>query len=175
MIDAPVLGGVHEAEASDLKVFVGGEKEQVDRARPLLEQFGTVWPMGPLGAGASMKLVANSTLLALLTALGEALALADRFGLEQGEVLDILSDSPIGDRVKAKRRFIESGAYPPSFKLALAAKDGSLVVRAAKAAGLELEVARAAAGWMAAAEEAGLGDLDYAAVIARIRGTEAGP
>jgi 3-hydroxyisobutyrate dehydrogenase-like beta-hydroxyacid dehydrogenase len=173
MVDAPVLGSVTQAEAGELKVFVGGEANVVERAGPILGALGTVRPMGPLGAGASMKVVANSTLLALMTALGEALALADSFGLRPDDVLDVLAESSIGVPVRSKRRYIESHLYPPNFKLGLAAKDGSLVLRAAEAAGLELQVARAAAAWMAAADRAGLGALDYSAVIAQIRGAPA--
>lgn len=175
MLDAPVLGSIAQAESGELKVFVGGEGAVVERARPVLESLGPVRHMGPLGTGASMKLVVNSTILALMTALGEALALADRFGLDQDDVLDILAESAIGVSARSKRQRIESGAYPPNFKLSLAAKDGSLVTRAAEAAGLNLEVAKAAAAWMAVADRAGLGDLDYSAVIAQIRGMKAGP
>jgi 3-hydroxyisobutyrate dehydrogenase-like beta-hydroxyacid dehydrogenase len=175
MLDAPVLGSVAQAEAGELKVFVGGEDPVVERARPVLAAFGAVRHLGPLGAGASMKLVVNSTILALMTALGEALALADSLGLDQNDVLDILADSAIGGPARSKRGHIESGTYPPNFKLVLAAKDGSLVLRAAEAAGLELGVSEAAAAWMAAADRDGLGELDYSAVIAEIRGTKANP
>jgi 3-hydroxyisobutyrate dehydrogenase-like beta-hydroxyacid dehydrogenase len=175
MLDAPVLGSVAQAEAGELKVFVGGEDPVVERARPVLAAYGSVRQLGPLGAGASMKLVVNSTILALMTALGEALALADSLGLDQYDVLEILADSAIGGPVRSKRRHIESGTYPPNFKLVLAAKDGSLVLQAAEAAGLELNVTEAAAAWMAAADRDGLGELDYSAVIAQIRGTKANP
>jgi len=173
MLDAPVLGSVPQAERGVLKVFVGGEPGTVERAMGLLETLGTVRHLGPLGAGASMKLVANSTLFALMTGLGEALTLADGLGLRQDDVLDILADSAIGVPVRSKRRFIESGSYPANYKLWLASKDGSLVMRADEAAGLDLRVARAAAAWLAAADRAGLGDLDYSAVVAQIRGTPA--
>ena len=173
MLDAPVLGSVPQAERGELKVFVGGEPGTVERAMAVLETLGTVRHMGSLGAGASMKLVANSTLLALMTGLGEALTLADGLGLRQNDVLDILADSAIGVPVRSKRRFIESGTYPANFKLGLASKDGSLVMRAAEAAGLDLRLARAAVSWLAAADHAGLGDLDYSAVVAQIRGTPA--
>jgi 3-hydroxyisobutyrate dehydrogenase-like beta-hydroxyacid dehydrogenase len=173
MLDAPVLGSVSQAQSGGLKVFVGGEAESFERARPVLEVMGAPRWMGPLGAGASMKVVVNSTLVALITALGEALALADSFGLDGNDVLDVLAESTIGAPVRSKRGYIESDTYPPNFKLALASKDASLVLQAAEAAGLRLRVAAAAAAWMAGAERAGLGDLDYSAVIAQIRGTPA--
>jgi len=169
VLDAPVLGSVPEAEEGSLKVFVGGTEEAFDRWQLVLSSFGSVRHVGRLGAGASMKLAVNSTLVALMTALAEALALGDALGLDQSLVLDILADSPIGVPARSKRSRIESGVYPPNFKVALAAKDASLVVETAKAAGLELPLAAAGRDWMTGAAEAGLGDLDYSAVVAHAR------
>jgi 3-hydroxyisobutyrate dehydrogenase len=173
ILDAPVLGSSPQAEAGDLKVFAAGERAEVDRRRPILATLGTVLYVGPLGAGASMKLVVNSTLGALMTALGEALVLGDALGLEQGTVLDVLADSPIGVPVRRKRESIESGTYPATFKLSLARKDLDLVNRAASQSSLQLRLARAASSWFAEAESAGLQDLDYSAVVAHIRGRPA--
>ena len=111
--------------------------------------------------------------MAVMSALGEAFALADSLGLDQGSVLDVLSDSPIGVAARGKRSRLETGTYPPNFKVSLARKDASLVVEAADRAALDLPLARAARTWMERAEEAGFGELDYSAVIARIRGREA--
>jgi 3-hydroxyisobutyrate dehydrogenase-like beta-hydroxyacid dehydrogenase len=171
LIDAPVLGSIPGAESGELQVFAGGEAEVVERWRPVLEEMGTVHHAGPLGAGASMKLVANSTLGALIASLGEALALGDALGLEERLVLDVLAQSPLAVTVRRKRKLIESGSYPPSFKLSLAGKDLGLVAQAAK--GVDLRVARASSSWLEAAEAAGLGDLDYSAVVANIRGRPA--
>jgi 3-hydroxyisobutyrate dehydrogenase-like beta-hydroxyacid dehydrogenase len=137
--------------------------------------MGTPRHLGPLGAGASMKLVANSILGALMGGLAEAMALADAFRLDEGDVLDILAESPIGVTVKSKRKLLESGVYPANFKLSLAAKDLRLVTAAADAAGVELRMAPAARSWLERADEHGLGDLDYSAVIADVRGRPAAP
>jgi 3-hydroxyisobutyrate dehydrogenase-like beta-hydroxyacid dehydrogenase len=173
VVDAPVLGTVPHAESGELKVFAGGEDRDVERWRPVLEILGTVAHVGPLGAGAAMKLVANSTLGAMMAALGEALALADVLGLNQASVLDILAETPIGATVNRKRASIESGSYPPSFKLSLARKDLALTNDAAGKAGLDLRLAPASGSWLAAAESGGLGGLDYSSVIAHIRGMPA--
>ncbi|MDQ6726712.1 MAG: NAD(P)-dependent oxidoreductase [Actinomycetota bacterium] len=171
MLDAPVLGSVPQATEGTLKVFVGGEADVVERWRPVLEALGTPTHLGPLGSGAAMKLVANSTLGAAMCGLAEALALADALGLGQAAVLDILAGSPIGATVRGKRALIDGGEYrPANFKLALAAKDLGLVTGAADAAGLYLRLARAAGEWFAQAVDAGLGDRDYSAVIAVARG-----
>jgi 3-hydroxyisobutyrate dehydrogenase-like beta-hydroxyacid dehydrogenase len=173
MLDAPVLGSVPQATEGTLKIFVGGEEAVFDRCRALLETMGTPRLLGPLGSGAAMKLVANSTLGALMCGLGEALALADALGLDEGQVLDILVESPIGVTARGKRPLIESGEYPPNFSLALAAKDLGLVTAAAEQAGLRLRLAPGARAWLEEAAAAGLGDLDYSAVIAQMRGRPA--
>ena len=173
VLDAPVLGSVPQATEGTLKIFVGGDEAVLDRCRPILEAMGTARHLGPLGSGAAMKLVANSTLGALMCGLAEALALSDALGLDQTAVLDVLVDSPIGATAKSKRKLIESGEYPPNFKLGLAAKDLRLVTSAAEDAGLELRLAPGARAWLEQADAEGKGDLDYSAVIASVRGRPA--
>lgn len=170
VVDAPVLGTIPQAEEGTLKVFVGGADADFARWREVLGALGTPLHVGPLGSGASMKLVTNSVLGALMSALGEALALADALGLDLGTTLDVLSDSPIGVTATRKRENIRAGTFPPNFKLSLAAKDLRLVNEAAGDAGAELRVAAAARAWLEAADAAGFGDLDYSAVVAHIRG-----
>jgi 3-hydroxyisobutyrate dehydrogenase/2-hydroxy-3-oxopropionate reductase len=173
MLDAPVLGSVPQARDGILRVFVGGAEGDFERWAPVLQAMGTPKWMGPLGAGAAAKLVVNSALMVLMTGLAEALALSDRLGVDVSKMLDVLADSPIGVPARGKRPFFESGHYPPNFTVALARKDAGLVVDTADALGLDLPLARAARGWMAAADEAGLGDLDYSAVVAEARGEPA--
>ena len=173
MLDAPVLGSIPEATEGSLKVFAGGDPETFERWRMVLGVFGTPRLVGPLGSGAAMKLVVNSTLMVLMTGLGEALALGDAFGLEQAAVLDVLSDAAIGVTARGKRSRIESGTYPPNFTLELARKDATLIVAEARRAWVETPVAIGALGWMTEGDEVGFGDLDYSAVVARIRGLPA--
>jgi len=171
VLDAPVLGSVPQATDGSLKIFVGGADEVFERWRPVLEVLGRPVRFGPLGSGAAMKLVANSTLGAVMSAVGEALALADGLGLNQALVLDTLAESPVGATVSSKRPLIESGEYQPNFALALAAKDLRLVDEAARRVGIDAWVAAAARAHFDDAHRAGLGELDYSAVIAHVRAT----
>jgi 3-hydroxyisobutyrate dehydrogenase-like beta-hydroxyacid dehydrogenase len=173
VIDAPVLGSVAQAEDGELKIFVGASADEFARWVKVLGAMGTPFHLGPLGSGASMKLVANSTLGALMTALGEALALGDRLGLDQEDVFDVLVGSPIGITARSKRSRVTSGRYPPNFKLRLAVKDMDLVVDTATRLGLELRVAEAARSWFRDAAAKGLGEMDYSAVVALITGAPA--
>src|SRR5437899_2239823 len=77
----------------------------------------------------------------------DAAAVARSLGLDLDDVLDMLADSPIGVTARSKRSRIESGQYPPNFKLALAVKDMDLVIETAAGRGLDLRVAPAARSW----------------------------
>jgi 3-hydroxyisobutyrate dehydrogenase-like beta-hydroxyacid dehydrogenase len=173
LVDSPVLGSIPQATEGTLKVFVGGSNQAYERLEPLLSAVGTPRHVGPLGSGAAVKLVVNSTLGPLMAAFGEALALADAFGLDQSLVLDILSDSALGVTARGKRSRVESGVYEPNFRLAMALKDSDLILGAAERRSLDMPVATAVRGLLAGADREGLGELDYSAVVAHIRGTPA--
>jgi 3-hydroxyisobutyrate dehydrogenase-like beta-hydroxyacid dehydrogenase len=175
VVDAPVLGSIPQATEGSLKVFVGSSGATFTRLRDLLTTFGEPRHIGPLGSGAAIKLVVNSTLGALQLAWGEAMALADGLGLDTSSTLDVLEQSPIGPTVQKKRKNLESGIFEPNFKLSLAVKDMRLVTEAAKAADVELRGADAARAAFEAAEQAGLGDCDYSAVAAFLSGRDAKP
>jgi 3-hydroxyisobutyrate dehydrogenase-like beta-hydroxyacid dehydrogenase len=168
LVDAPVRGSVPEATAGRLAIYVGADQPVFDRVAPILTVLGTPHRVGGPGAGAAAKVVNNSTLGAAIAAFGEALALGDTLGLDRAALLDVLADSPIGTTVRAKRANVESGSYPPNFKLSLALKDLRLVDQTAQRAGRRLPVATASRDWLEQAASSGAGDLDYSAVIATI-------
>jgi 3-hydroxyisobutyrate dehydrogenase-like beta-hydroxyacid dehydrogenase len=168
MVDAPVRGSVPEAGAGRLAIYVGADRSDFARVEPILATLGTPRHAGGPGAGAATKVVVNSTLGAAIAAFGEALALGDVLGLDRSVLLDVLAESAIGGTVNAKRANVESGHYPPTFKLALALKDLRLVDEIADRAGRHLRVASAARAWLERAAQAGAGERDYSAVVATI-------
>jgi 3-hydroxyisobutyrate dehydrogenase-like beta-hydroxyacid dehydrogenase len=168
LLDAPVLGSLGEAESGSLHVFVGGSGELFQRWTPLLSDVGSPIHVGPLGAGASAKLVANATLVGTLTLLGEIVALADGLGIAREVAFRVLAETPLAAQGDRRRDSLEHDDFPLRFSLALARKDGRLIVEAAEAVGVEAPVLAAAAGWFAEADDAGLGDRDYSEVLTRI-------
>ena len=170
LLDAPVLGSLSEAESGSLRIFVGGPASLVEQWTPLLSALGSPVHVGPLGAGAAAKLVANSTLFGALGILGEALALAEGVGLSREAAFEVLAATPLAAQAERRRAAIETGEYPTRFSLSLALKDVDLILEAAATAGVDLRLVTAARTWLAEAEEAGWGDRDYAAVLARILG-----
>jgi 3-hydroxyisobutyrate dehydrogenase/2-hydroxy-3-oxopropionate reductase len=171
LLDAPVLGSRDEAETGKLKIFAGGPPELVERWTPVLSALGSVLPVGPVGAGTAAKLVVNTTLVGVIAVLGEALALADGLGLSRSSAFELLGVTALASQAERRREAFESDDYPPRFSLSLARKDADLILEAAAASGLDLRLVEAARSWLVEAEEAGAGDQDYAAVLARIART----
>src|SRR5207302_8615658 len=100
MVECPVGGTVGPARDGKLFGFVGGEASDVARARPLLEQMcRRIEHVGPVGAGASMKLAINLPLLVFWQAFGEALALVRPLGLDAARLVDIFADTSGGPNV----------------------------------------------------------------------------
>jgi len=170
VLDAPVTGSAPHAAAGTLRIMVGATAEEFARWREVLTPLGEPVHVGPPGTGAAVKLVVNSATAALTSLLAEALALADRLGVDERAALDALAASPMGIIVERTREKIETGSYPPAFKLALAAKDLGLATALAAERGLELRMDQAARSRLQAADRDGLGELDFSAVVAHLRG-----
>jgi 3-hydroxyisobutyrate dehydrogenase-like beta-hydroxyacid dehydrogenase len=166
LLDAPVLGSVAEAEAGRLKIYVGGEEPLVEHWTPLLSTLGSVIHVGPVGAGSAAKLVANAVLVGVIGVLGEALAVAQGLNLPREVAFDVLETTALADQATRRRPSVESGEYPARFALSLARKDADLILEAG--GDLDLRVVEAARSWLAEAEEAGLGEDDYSAVLSQI-------
>jgi 3-hydroxyisobutyrate dehydrogenase-like beta-hydroxyacid dehydrogenase len=168
LLDAPVLGSIGEAESGALKIFVGGPEPLVERWTELLSVLGQPMRVGEVGAGQAAKLVANATLVGVIGLLGESLALGERLGLPRDVVFDVLAVTALAQQAERRRPAVEAGDYPPRFALYLARKDADLIIDAAAEAGVDLRLLTAARSWLADAEAAGLGGLDYSAVLKRI-------
>jgi 3-hydroxyisobutyrate dehydrogenase-like beta-hydroxyacid dehydrogenase len=164
LIDAPVLGSLAEVEAGKLSIFAGGSTEGVERVTPLLANLGTVLHVGPPGAGAAAKLVANATLVGVIAIIGEAVALGRRLGLVDEVLASVLGRTALADQAGRRLQAIESGEYAPRFPLSLARKDADLIHDAVPG----LRAVEAARSWLSDAESEGKGSLDYSAVLATI-------
>ncbi|MEV1177686.1 Rid family hydrolase [Nonomuraea sp. NPDC049784] len=155
LVDAPVLGSVGPAADGTLTVLAGGlAGGDVAGCREVLSVFGTVRELGPLGAGAAMKLAVMSALVPAQVLLAETFAYGEAHGVDRGALIDVLSGTPLG--TLAERLRVPSAET--RYSLAHAAKDlelgaweGSSMATAARA---RLQEARAA----------GLGERDLTAI-----------
>jgi 3-hydroxyisobutyrate dehydrogenase-like beta-hydroxyacid dehydrogenase len=133
-LDVPVFGSRNEAASGGLWVLVGGRREVFERVRPILEAIGeTVHYMGESGKGTAMKLVGNLIVASQLEALGEAMVLATKAGLDPRDVLGVLEvtdfRSPILSGVGAA---LVKRDFSPNFALKHMLKDANLIDRLAQ-------------------------------------------
>jgi len=127
-LEAPVVGSVPAVESGKLLILAGGDEITLERIRPLLEVLGEVRYIGPLGSGASLKLVANSMLGITSAAAGELLNAGLRGGLDRQRVWEILTR--FVPYLDARRAGYLEGRYdPPMFRLADLLKDLKLAQR----------------------------------------------
>ena len=174
MIECPVGGTIGPAKEGKLFGFVGGEAPDVARARPLLEQLcRRIEHVGPVGAGASMKLAINLPLLVFWQAFGEALALVRPLGLDAARLVDIFSDTSGGPTALRNRAAALAAAIqgkdtgPITVDIDAMRKDLRTMVEEAGALGTELPVTSRALECYDQASGAGLGKGDITAIPVR--------
>jgi len=166
-LDAPVFGSRDEAKNGGLWVVVGGDETTFQAALPVLEPISeTRHHMGDAGNGARMKLVGNLLVASQLEALGEAMSLAKKAGLDLHDVLGVVSvadfRTPIYDGVGAS---ILDGDYSPDFALHLMRKDARLIDELARDLEVPIPSTRATIGTIERAVEAGYGDENASALV----------
>ena len=139
-VDAPVSGGSEGAVNGTLSVMVGGESADVERARPLMEAFGSaITHVGPLGAGQTVKLVNQILVVVNQLAASEALLLAQAARVDLSAALSAVEGGAAGSWMLSKRgpQMIERD-WRPGFTIDLQQKDLRLVLDAADELGVPL-------------------------------------
>jgi 2-hydroxy-3-oxopropionate reductase len=167
MLDAPVSGGEKGAIDGVLSIMVGGDRATFDRVLPIFQAMGkTITHLGPLGFGGFTKL-ANQIIVAVnLTALGEALTLARKAGLDRELTLKALAGGLAGSKcLDQKAANYIAGTYKPGFKIDLHYKDLGLIMESARALGVPLPATAVVQELFNALRVKGRGQLDHSAVV----------
>ncbi len=170
-LDAPVTGSKAQAESGTLAFLVGGPVELLERAKPALEAMSrSIAHLGPGGSGATMKLINNFLCGVQVASLAEAMAMAERSGLDARQAAAVLgAGSPGSPLVKMVAQRMIDRAYEPNFFVPLMAKDLAYARQAFARAGLEIKSAEVAREPFIAAERAGFGEQDIASIIELLR------
>jgi 3-hydroxyisobutyrate dehydrogenase len=167
LLDAPVTGSRVQAAEGQLLFLVGGAAEALERARPVLAAMSRdIVHVGPVGSGASLKLINNFLCGVQAASLAEAFALIDRSELDREQALAVLTaGAPGSPLVKALAGRMAAADYTPHFALRLMVKDLLYAGQEGDRHGVTLHTAAAAREVMEAAVAAGYGDMDMSAVV----------
>ena len=177
MLDAPVSGGVHGAEAATLTFMVGGEAAAFERAHPVLSAMGrAVIHAGPAGNGQAAKICNNMLLGIHMISVAEAFCLAERLGLAADRLFEIVQGSsgqcwsmtsycPVPGLAPAAA---SNRDFRPGFTTAMMLKDLKLAQAAAAAVGASTPLGAEAAQLFNLFASAGNEALDFSAIIKMI-------
>jgi 3-hydroxyisobutyrate dehydrogenase len=172
-MEAPLMGSKLVAQAGTLSLAVGAEPATLEEVRPVLSAYAsTLTLFGAPGAGTTYKLINNMVGGVHLAALGEAIALAERCGLNMETVLQAITSGAVASpMVKAKaERVITRQHTDTHFALQWMHKDLTYALRAADEAGVAMPTIAVARELFRLAMQAGLAEQDCAAVAEVVRG-----
>ena len=168
VLDAPMSGSPARARDGSMSLMVAGTDAAVDRCSALLNALSSkVFRISQrVGDGARTKLVNNLLAGINLVGAAEVMALATRLGLDQARTLDVIAQSSGQSWIGMDRmRRAVAGDFVPRAHMTLLAKDTGLAQDCARSVGFDSPLGALAHRVFAAAIEAGLAELDDAALL----------
>lgn len=141
-LDGPVSGGCHRAATGNIAIFVGGDRAAFEAALPALTVMGRrILHTGPLGSASVLKVVTNYLCSVHLVALGEAMMVASKAGMDLATAFEAIRISSGNSFVhETESQVILNGSYNINFTMDLVVKDMGLFDGLAKRLEVPLEV-----------------------------------
>ncbi|HXW26193.1 MAG TPA: NAD(P)-dependent oxidoreductase [Xanthobacteraceae bacterium] len=169
-VECPVGGTTGPARQGKLIGLMGAEPADATRARPLLQQLcRRLEHVGPVGAGAVMKLAINMPLMVYWQALGETLSLCRDVAIDPARLIDLFADTSGGPNVLKVRGaaiadMLEGGdGGPATFDIDSCRKDLRIMLAEGKARGLAMPLVERTLACFDEASRAGWGGRDAGA------------
>ena len=165
-LDAPVSGGETGAIEGTLAVMVGGKKEVFDANFDMLSTMsGSIVLCGDYGAGNTAKLANQIIVAGNIAALGEALVLAKKSGIDPQVVFDAIKGGLAGSTVmNTKGPMMISGNFDPGFRIVLHQKDLHNALLTGKDVGAPLIFTSLAQQILGSLINDGKGNSDHSAI-----------
>jgi len=166
-LDAPVSGGEPKAIEGTLAIMVGGDANTFAKIEPILKNMGaSVTLTGPVGAGNVTKLANQIMVACNIAAMGEALTLATKAGLDPEVVFNAVKGGLAGSNVlNAKAPMVISRNFQPGFRIALHQKDLRNALLAAESMKVSLPLTSTVQNILMALMNDGKGALDHSAIV----------
>ena len=166
-VDAPVSGGEIGAKNATLTIMVGANESVFSNVEPIFKLMGrNITHVGDVGAGQVCK-VANQVIVALnIEAVGEALLLASKAGVDPSKVRQALMGGFASSKILEihGERMIER-TFKPGFRIELHQKDLNLALSTARSLGLSLPNTSTAQELFNACSAAGDSSQDHSAMV----------
>jgi len=165
-LDAPVSGGEPKAIDGTLAIMAGGKPDVFAKAEPILKCMGSsVTLTGPVGAGNTTKLANQIMVACNIAAMGEALALATRCGLNPEVVFNAVKNGLAGSAVlNAKGPMLIARNFKPGFKINLHQKDLRNALKTAEANDVCLPLTAQVQQMLSSLIANGKGELDHSSI-----------
>jgi 2-hydroxy-3-oxopropionate reductase len=166
-LDAPVSGGEPKAIDGTLAIMVGGDSKVFENVKPILEKMGSsVLLTGPVGAGNVTKLANQIMVACNIAAMGEALVLATRAGLDPEVVFNAVKGGLAGSTVlNAKAPMVIGRNFKPGFRIRLHEKDLRNALLVGESMKVPLPLTSMVQQMLITLMNSGKADLDHSAIV----------
>ena len=167
VLDAPVMGSPQMIAGGLGRFLVGGPAPAITAIEALWNDLGSGYThCGPVGTGATVKILANSLLITGVASLAEVIATARRQAIPDGFLRTLLADSPVVS-VASNLRLdsLLDATHPGWFSPALARKDIRLAIDLAEESGVGVRIGPAAEALLTTVIDAGGEWSDFTAMI----------
>ncbi|XP_067948239.1 cytokine-like nuclear factor N-PAC isoform X2 [Watersipora subatra] len=163
-LEARISGSKSDAANGSLLFLTAGNKKLYDRCASCFQAMGRQsYFLGAVGDGTRMILCLNLVQGSINTAVAEGMALAERVGMKQSDLLDILGDSA-NELIANTSKAIIAKKFTPQLSLQHIQKDLRLAVEMADMYDQPLQVAASVNELYKRAKSMGLSNLDMSAV-----------
>ncbi len=165
MLDGPLSGSPVTVTQGNASIMVGGDADAFERVKPVLLAIGPkVTRIGDNGLACQMKIAVNLLLMVEVICFGEAVALAEKGGVERAVAVDAILKSVAASPVLGYRGpFIIEGNMPevPLADVTLQQKDMLLALSLGRRLGSPVPLAAAANEMMNACRGLGIDANDF--------------
>ncbi|EKO3470086.1 NAD(P)-dependent oxidoreductase [Vibrio fluvialis] len=166
-IDAPVSGGQAGAENGALTIMCGGDPAVFERVAPVMKSYGKQAAlMGKHGQGQRSKMVNQICIAGVLKGLSEGLLLAQKAGLDVGQLVEVLKHGAAGSWQMENRAITMSqGKFDFGFAIDWMHKDLNICLSEAKQMGIDLPLTHQVDSEYQSLQQQGLGRMDTSALF----------
>ncbi len=168
-LEAPVTGGVHNAESATITVLVGGDEDVFARHEDVFAAVGgRVFYVGALGKASSIKVITNMLAFIHIAASAEAFMLAKRSGIDLRLAWEIIRASSGSSFIlETESTTILGGSYDVGFSFDLCLKDMGLALALGRELDVPLDIAGTVEQLFVRGRARYGGDAEYA-MVARL-------